>query len=155
MGLSQAERNMLGVLAQVAGIGIKVRETYTSKTAVSIVDELIDSVGTALNIICPQLTRQEAMAMEHIMAAYQSMAIPEFGNAVTLINMGMGMLSDVLDKVKNPQRKEALELVWSRLTRAQRYWDRKGDRVEEYDLACDAADKWNAIMEGALECPRS
>jgi hypothetical protein len=94
-----------------------------------------------------KLTLSEAEKLGKVMAAAEREAFTgELEDITTYVCLCLGLLSDTLEQISNPRRREALEAVHAAMMALHRYFDRRLNQWPQYERATAAIEVWAERM---------
>lgn len=153
--MSRSEKKIMSALAMTHGICLRLRDRYQSvkgcKSIKKRIDELDSACDNAYRLWAEQFDAKTLKRMLSTCLVVDRECLgPDNGETMdttVMMSMALGMLSDVLDRVKEPKKKECLLWVHDRAQIVHRYYDRKETRWSDYARANAALDTWHRIME--------
>ena len=155
--MSRSEKKIMSALAMTHGVCLRLEDRYKtvngSRNIKRYIEELETACDNAYRLWAEQFNDR---ALKKMLAAClqvdRACLGPDNGESMTTVvitSLSLGMLSDVLDKVKDHRRVEALMWVHDSMKRVHRYFDIRLDRHEHYERAADGIRSWHKVMEAA------
>ncbi len=149
---SRSFKQIIGALSLVEGCALFVQAAYRQrprhKTVDAICERVKRSCAVAHKAWPQQVTLAEADKMSKLFAEVERAAFSgsERESIVAYCSLALGLLSDVLDKIKDPEKRRALGEVNSALCALNAYFDRNLDSWDDYDRANRAVNIWQERM---------
>ena len=153
--MSRSEKKIMSALAMTHGICLRLKDRYQmtkgSKSIKRYIQELDESCDNAYRLWESQFDPKTLTKMLSTCLVIDRECLgPDDGQHMTTVvmtSLSLGMLSDVMDHVRDPRRTEALMWVHDSMMRVHRYFDPRYDRMQHYATATDGVNAWHRVME--------
>ena len=156
-GMSRSEKKIMSALAMTHGICLRLRDRYQNvkgcKSIKKRIDELDSACDNAYRLWAEQFDAKTLKRMLSTCLVVDRECLgPDNGETMTTVvmtSLSLGMMSDVLDHVRDPRRTEALLWVHDAMMRVHKYFDTRMDRMQHYATATNGIAAWHRVMEAA------
>ncbi len=148
---SRSFRAIVATLSLTEGCAVLCWEHHQfrprNKTIRAITGRVVSACSAAHKLWPEKLTLSEAEKLGSVMADAERAAFTgEREDIVTYISLSLGLISDTLDRISEPRRKEALEEVHAAMLALHRYFDKRLNQWEQYKRASAAIEVWREKM---------
>lgn len=147
--ISNSRRNVIAILGICEGVGISIHsELYASsppKTVINLLQKLKEACQNAHTAFPGTLDRSQLESIASRLRTIDQTHLKQ-GGVTTSLSICLGLLSDALDHIKDPQRESALLDVHHWTFRLFRYFDKKWNRWEAYATATQALKLWETTQ---------
>ena len=155
--MSNAEKKIVSAICMTHGIALRISAAYHHRPGCKDIkrrlEKLDEACTAAFELWKDQIDHRTMLKMTtDFLRIDEACLKPDNGKTMetaVLTSMALGMLSDVLDHVKEPHRVEALLWVHDSMARVHRYFDSRLDRHAHYERATEGIDAWHRVMEAA------
>lgn len=140
---TMAALTVSGFLAE--RVSLLYKDRPRNKTVLEMCSKLNAHVFDARNY-WPKVDASEVYAIAERLVYFElqvckpQVTIPEWSSVC------LGMLDEVLSHLKDKRRREAIERVMAGVNAMHRYFDRRGDRDDDYESAGEVVDKWQEMV---------
>jgi hypothetical protein len=153
--MSRSERKIISAICMADGMYLMVKDHYRSRTGARDIrrrlELLHEACDMAFKVWCAQIDAREITRLhELLMTVERACLSPGAKSDVCVItSLVMGMINDILEKVKDATRRDHLVYVLHRIEKVHGYFDHTGQRWADYERATTAVNTWHAMMDGA------
>jgi hypothetical protein len=140
---SKSFRNTVATIAMANGIALVMKQHTDAATPTGLAASLDTECKAAFNCWPESMDKTEIQKIYASLAQFERRYIPEQGRPELLTSITLGLIDDILNRVKDPVKRSALGRVEHALWKIHQYYDRRLDKHDIYDLANMAIDGWN------------
>jgi hypothetical protein len=117
----------------------------------ALIAKLTQACSTALDQWPGELTAEEGRKIVLAMRQAELAAFPgesPMEDAISYTSLGLGLLDDLSEKIKDPARKRLVEDVERKMFALHKAMDRRLDHWRNYERATHAVHVWQEMMGG-------
>lgn len=148
---SRARMKTFTALAFARGLALTFESVYRTKernkTILAILARVKSASDAAFDMWPHDLTQKDIRILSAKIEALRQEQFSEGKPATVLISFTEGVVGDVRDHIKNSRRGKALDELIAALEAWRKYYDRKGDKFDEYDEANEGVKAWDKKIE--------
>lgn len=147
---SKAFQNVICILATCEGVGNILEKNYrnrpNNKTMLGMIPKLYQACHEAHALWTGELDVRTLRKIEDRLGKFETRSIPQNGDPIILTSLALGLLSDLMELIRDAERLFALDEVHRAMLRIHRYLDKRGCRWEAYAAASSALGAWGEVF---------
>ena len=139
---SKASKNTISIIASCNGIAIVVKNATKAKTPTGFADRVERACKDAFALWPDGLNEKDFQRIHNQLDAFERENLPAEGRLSIITSVGLGLLDELQQLVKDPVKRSALGKIEDTLFRLHKYYDKRLDHWDEYVIATKAVDNW-------------
>jgi hypothetical protein len=141
---SRATRKILTTISMAHGVADSIRDSYADslpKTPAAMIKRVHTCCRACFDLWPDELSRRELQGIADSINALEG-TVQHRGKseAVTITALSVMLLSDLADRLPNPEKRRAVRSLLAAMIRLNRYYDRRLDHWQAYRQAAKAVE---------------
>ena len=139
---SKAFKNTISIIASCNGIAIVVKNATKAKTPTDLANRVQRACKDAFELWPDGLNEKDFQQVHNRLEAFERVNLPAEGRLSIITSVGLGMLDELQQLVKDPVKRSTLGKIEDALFRLHKYYDKRLDHWDEYVIATKAVGNW-------------